>query len=131
MNSKLENIPYKISQSFLQFETILKFVKSLDGVKMYELKDNNQAHFLSLNVAKTTLYFYNNELVAVYYLLNERSEQLLKVIDQVESELNLKVQKIDEIKYFWNLKNEKFLIGISGNQIIYIYQISDTIKIQE
>ena len=98
MNSKLENIPYKISQSFLQFETILKFVKSLDGVKMYELKGNNQAHFLSLNVAKTTLYFYNNELVAVYYLLNERSEQLLKVIDQVESELNLKVQKIDEIK---------------------------------
>ena len=131
MNSKLENIPYKISQSFLQFETILKFVKSLDGVKMYELKGNNQAHFLSLNVAKTTLYFYNNELVAVYYLLNERSEQLLKVIDQVESELNLKVQKIDEIKYFWNLKNEKFLIGIYENQIIYIYQISDKIKIQE
>ena len=121
-NSILEKIPYKLSQTFSELKATLKFVKSLDEVKMYEVTTHTQVSIFCLHAIKTTLYFHNNKLIGAYYLLSKNFSELLETITQIEIILKFKLNKINKIKYQWNIYNETFFLEINKNQFLYIYQ---------
>lgn len=110
-------IPYSLNEDISSFAGVIQWVGEDNGVELYRIKNEAVNPMLGLKVINIHLYFFETNLITVYFYMDYKSSDINRLLQILESTVKQEAKKVNSgkgVAYCWINQTES--LGLLNNR---------------